>query len=295
MKTGFLFVGQGQQYAKMGYDLAKQYPKVKAKYALAKDILGYDLLTLDEKLINETIYTQPALYVLGCVLDDLLKANKIAPDIVMGLSLGEYNALYSAQVISFTEGLMMIKERAVIMANADIAKSKMAAIINADEQLANVLFDLKVEVCNYNSSKQVVIGGLAADVDAALEVLKTKKYRVLPLAVSTVSHHPLLKFESAKLAKVLEDFEFKKPEVKFINNLEAKFQESNFVETLSRHLSEPTLFYQSVLLMLESGITTFYEVGPKGSLSRLVKSISKDVNVYNVYDQKTLGEVINGK
>ncbi len=293
MKTAFLFVGQGQQYVNMGKDLADKYEIAKNKYEIAKSILGYDLLLLDAK-INETLYTQPALYVLACVLDDLLKANNINADIVAGLSLGEYSALYSANVISFEDGLNIIKERAKIMSETSKASS-MAAIINADDNLENLLEDLNVAICNYNSAKQVVIGGLSEDVSEAIKVLKAHKYRAIPLSVSTVSHHPLLKSHSAKLLEVLNNYKFNIPTIKFINNLEAKFQSENFNETLARHISEPTLFYQTILLMIENGVSNFIEVGPKGSLSKLVKSINKDVKTSNVYDLETLGDVIYEK
>lgn len=292
MKIGFIFAGQGQQFLDMGQDLVENCSFAKEIYSEAEAILGYSLLSLSKDQLENTEYTQPALYTLGAVLDKLLKNKNIEPSYVAGLSLGEYNALLSADVFTFSEGLKLIEKRAKIMANAfkENETGMIACLKTSYAAIEEILSESSLEICNYNSPSQIVLGGMSDEVTRMLPILKANKIIAIPLKVSTVSHMSLLNAASLELAKVLATVDFKTPKIDFINNLQAQIQNDNFVDTLAKHIASPTQLYKSVEEMYDLGVRHFIEVGPKGSIRKLIKEIIKDddVIISNVYDLKTL-------
>ena len=296
MKIGFIFAGQGQQFLYMGQDLYEAYPEAKRIYDEATEILGYDVLNLDEAKLIQTRYTQPALFTLGAVLDRVLKQEGIKPDVVAGLSLGEYNALYSSSILDFKEALELIQKRAILMQDAfEPYTTSMAACLRTDlKTVEDLLENTKVEVCNVNTPSQIVIGGLKEDLDEVLIKLKENKVRAIPLKVSTVSHMSLLDQEAKLLKEELDKIIFKTPQIPFINNVEASFQEDNFADTLSRQISNRTLMAKTIQLMLDEGVETIIEVGPKKTIVSFVKEINKATKTYNVYDLESLKELLHG-
>ncbi|MEO1799791.1 MAG: acyltransferase domain-containing protein, partial [Cyanobacteria bacterium J06629_2] len=160
-KTAWVFPGQGSQTVGMGIDL-QNLPTVRTKFALAEKILGWSVLDIcqgDETTLASTLYTQPCLYVVESILIDLLKEKVGSPQLVAGHSLGEYVALYAAEVFDFTSGLRLVKKRAELMDRAD--GGKMAALMKFDsEQLSKALkLAEDVVLANDNSAGQVVISG----------------------------------------------------------------------------------------------------------------------------------------
>ena len=295
MKYGFVFAGQGQQFLYMGQDLCV-YPSVQKIYDQAKDILGYDVLNLGEEKLNQTQFTQPALFTLGVALDRLLKEKGIEPSVVCGLSLGEYNALVSSGALDFETALRIIQKRAALMASAFLPnETGMAACLRtSQEAVEEALKDSEIEICNVNTPTQIVIGGKKDALEIVLRELKEKKIRAISLKVSTVSHMSLLKSQSEKLKTILDDVSFSKPKVKFINNVDACFQEDNFSETLARQISEKTQLALSIEKMIKEGVDTIFEVGPKNTIVKFIKEIDPTIPTQNVYDLSSLQEVVNG-
>lgn len=306
MKLAFVYAGQGQQTLQMSCDIVDEFEWAANIFKQASDILGYDLLNLvknDEIKINQTEYTQPALFVSNYVIQEYLVRNNVKPDVVAGLSLGEYNALVMANVLSFDDALKIIKVRSKLMANAyPKGQVKMVAILKAnapliEEVLENPILENKVAICNYNTNSQVVIGGFSANVEKAMELLKEAGFkRMIELEVSTISHMHLLSETSKQLYVELEKYQFNKPEIKFINNIAAKYQEVDFLDTLSRHISNPTYMAKSIELMLSDQVNIFVEIAPKKALSSFISSIAdeqdKKVNIYHVHDLTSLNQCI---
>ena len=294
MKLGFIFAGQGQQFLYMGQDLVKEYPLAKELYNQATDILGKDILNLTQDELNQTENTQVALFTLSYVLYKILEANGIKPEMVAGLSLGEYNALCAAEVLDFKSALKLIQKRAHLMAQAfEPYETGMAACLRTDrETISQLIKDTGIELCNVNTPTQIVIGGKTETLTDVLAHLKENKVRAIPLKVSTVSHMSLLKDESKKLKEVLETVSFQKPTIPFINNVAAEFQETNFEDTLSRQISETTEMAKTIERMLENNVTHIVEIGPKNTITKFVKEINKETKTINVFDFETVKESI---
>ena len=302
-KTAFLFAGQGAQYLGMARDLYEQYDVVKATFEEASQVLGYDVRALidqDEEKLNQTRYTQPAILTTSLAIYRLLAEKGIRPDMVAGLSLGEYSALVAAGALDFKTAVALVAKRGAFMEEAAPAGSgKMVAVLNADvtliEEACQTASQLGVvSPANYNTPGQIVIGGDVAAVDKAVELLKEAGVkRLIPLNVSGPFHTALLKPASEQLAQVLAETEFADFQLPLVGNTEADIMETDRIrELLTRQVMEPVRFYDSIAKMQEAGVTEFIEIGPGKVLSGFVKKIDKSAAIYQVEDQASLTQLL---
>jgi len=298
-KRAFLFAGQGAQYLGMARDLYEQYDVVKATFEEASQVLGYDVRALidqDEEKLNQTRYTQPAILTTSLAIYRLLAEEGIQPDMVAGLSLGEYSALVAAGALDFKTAVALVAKRGAFMEEAAPAGSgKMVAVLNADviliEEACQTASQLGVvSPANYNTPGQIVIGGDVAAVDKAVELLKEAGVkRLIPLNVSGPFHTALLKPASEQLAQVLAETEFADFQLPLVGNTEADIMETGRIkELLTRQVMEPVRFYDSIAKMREAGVTEFIEIGPGKVLSGFMKKIDKSAVVYSVESVETL-------
>ncbi|KXT62901.1 ACP S-malonyltransferase [Streptococcus sp. DD04] len=298
-KTAFLFAGQGAQYLGMARDLYDQYGVVKATFEEASQVLGYDvreLIDQNEEKLNQTRYTQPAILTTSVAIYRLLAEKGIQPDMVAGLSLGEYSALVAAGALDFKTAVALVAKRGAFMEEAAPAGSgKMVAVLNAEVSLIEAACQTAsqlglVSPANYNTPSQIVIGGDAAAVDKAVELLKEAGVkRLIPLNVSGPFHTALLKPASEQLAQALAETEFSEFQLPLVGNTEADIMEAGRIkELLTRQVMEPVRFYDSIAKMQEAGATEFIEIGPGKVLSGFMKKIDKSAVVHHVESVDTL-------
>lgn len=283
-KTAWVFPGQGSQAVGMGVNLAT-IPEAQAKLKQAEQILGWSVLDIcqgDEETLSRTLYTQPCLYVIEAILADSLLKEGNTPDLVAGHSLGEYSALYAAQVFDFQSGLTLVKKRAELMDTA--AGGKMVAIMKFDrEKLESIIAQTPdVVFANDNSEQQVVISGTPEAVDSVIEQIKAK--RPVTLKVSGAFHSPLMANAASEFAKVLEAVGFNDAKIPVLSNVDptpATYAE-DLKERLVKQMTGSVRWREIMLQLPELGVTNVIEVGPGKVLTGLIKRTCPEIELSNV-------------
>lgn len=302
-KTAFLFAGQGSQTVGMVRDLYEYYPIVRKTFDQASQILGYDIRALidnQEDKLHQTRYTQPAILTTSVAIFRLLEEEGVQPDMVAGLSLGEYSALVASGALAFEDAIALIAKRGEYMETAAPAGTgKMVAVLNTDvnliEEICSTVTSGIVSPANYNTPAQIVIGGEVAAVDEAVELLKEAGVkRMIPLNVSGPFHTALLKPASDQLALALEQVDFADFRVPLVGNTQATVMKKDEIRfLLTRQVMEPVRFYESIATMQEAGVTNFIEIGPGKILSGFVKKIDRTAHVVAIEDIEGLQIVLN--
>lgn len=303
-KIGFLFSGQGAQTIGMGEDLFKNREECKNVFESGENLLNMDILNKmfngDEETLKKTSIAQPAIVLTSLAAAEALKNEGIECDYSCGLSLGEYTALIHSRVISFEDGIKLVKERGRIMEEAGIkVKGKMAAVLKLKEdkveELVNKCKEFGViEVANYNCPGQIVIGGESAPIDKSIEIVKELGGMAIPLKVSGAFHTSLLKEASEEFYIYIEKVRFNEIDEKIYSNLKGNLyvKEDNIKNILKNHMVKPVYFEEIIRNMISKGVDTFIEIGPGKTLTGFVKKIDRKVKILNVYDIESLNNCI---
>lgn len=291
-KIAFMFPGQGSQYVGMSQDFYEQFEESKEVFETATGLLGFsmeDLCFKENDQLNITEYTQVAMLTASTAILKKVESMGIKPDVTVGLSLGEYNALIASSVLTFEEAVKVVRERGILMQNAvPVGLGTMAAVLGAKKELIEEVCENTegiVSIANYNCPGQIVISGEVEAVEKASEALKEQgAKRVIPLNVSGPFHSPMLKEAGEQLVKVLDTVEIKKPVVPYVANVNAKMitEAEPIKELLGQQVSSSVRFEQSIEALLEDGVDTFIEMGPGKTLSGFVKKVNRKVNVINI-------------
>lgn len=284
MKTAWVFPGQGSQTVGMGEDLTAT-PMAKDRFTEAETILGWSVLDKclgDETELAKTLYTQPCLYVVESILVDLLKDKDKTVDLVAGHSLGEYSALYAAEVFDFATGLNLVKRRAQLM--SEPAGGKMAALMKFDRsQLEEAIAAIPdVVLANDNSEQQVVISGTPDAVDQVCSQVKAK--RAVELKVSGAFHSPLMAEAATQFKQLLEGANFSDAKVPVLSNVDPTPNTSATVlkDRLMQQMTGSVRWREIMLALPQQEITQVLEVGPGKVLAGLLKRACSEIEVSNV-------------
>lgn len=307
MAIAYLYSGQGAQYPGMGQDLLANHPELNTYFDKATEILGYSMTDLcfnDEERIHQTEYTQPAILTVSTAFTALLAAQGIKPDYVAGLSLGEYTALVESGVMSFEQAIDLVSHRGRFMQEAVPAGTgKMVAVMKADRSLIEDICQQVrkasgqyVGPANYNTPKQIVIGGEIDAVDQAVALLtEAGVKKMVELKVSGPFHTQLLKPASDQLGEYLKQVSFEPQSIPVISNTTAQpHQDGQVKELLIEQVMKPVKWYDSIEYLIAQGVDTVVEIGPGKTLSSFMKQINKDITVYRVEDEASLNATITG-
>lgn len=275
----FLFPGQGSQKKGMGAGLFEAFPEVAAQ---AQQILGYDLAKLcledGQGQLDQTQYTQPALFTVNALSFMAKVKEGVVPAAVAGHSLGEYNALLAAGVFDYGTGLRLVQKRGALMATA--TGGGMAAVVGLEDgKIHQVIADngLQIDVANFNSEGQTVISGLKGDVEKAAPLLEAAGARmVVLLKVSGAFHSRFMKPAADEFLSFMAGFSFAAPQIPAYSNvLAAPHMAGQIPANLAKQMYSSVRWVECVQSLMEMSEPQFEEVGPGNVLTGLLKRIKK--------------------
>ena len=298
--TAFIFPGQGSQAVGMGRELAEAYPIAKETFDEADSLLGFPLSRLmwdgpaDD--LNETVNTQPALYVHSIAAYRTFthlypnpstgSGQRLQPASVAGHSLGELSALTASGALSFTDGLKLVRTRGELMKRAGESNpGGMAAILGLDiPTLDKVCAEASmgteiVQVANDNCPGQVVISGHIPALERAMEGAKAAgAKRARALAVSIAAHSPLMDSIQAEWNDAVDACPMKDADIPVIGNVHANqlVTADDLRADIKAQMQSRVRWTESVLAMSGSGIQTYVEVGSGEVLLGLIKRINAE-------------------
>ncbi len=299
-----IFPGQGSQIVGMGKEFHAKFAIVRELFNEADDVLGFPIssliLTGPKDQLDLTENTQPAIFLVGYSIFQLIKKefkidlNKAS--FFAGHSLGEYTALASAEALSFSQSLKILKTRGNAMQSAvPIGEGAMVAVLGSDiEKIEKIIEENKDKyecfIANDNSNGQLVVSGNINEIDKFVLDLKSNSIKNIKLPVSGPFHCKLMKKATDIMSKEIEKLEFKNPKNTLISNVTGSEITSSSLlkDLLIKQIESRVRWRESVMLMIKSGVKQFIEIGPGKVLSSLIKRIDKNVKVNAINNEEDI-------
>jgi [acyl-carrier-protein] S-malonyltransferase len=282
--TAIVFPGQGSQEAGMGRDFAEKWSTAMDLWKLAEKESGLPLRDIywegEAKDMAETAALQPALTVVNLSVWLYLK-DKLKPSATAGHSLGEFASLAAAGVLSPDDTIKAVCLRGKLMSEISNEDHGMAAILKLKQsQVEKIVEESKTEsakelrIANYNSPSQYVISGEKAAIDIAAVKAKENKGRLIPLAVSGAFHSPLIQDAADEFAAYLKKLDWNSPQFSIYFNVSAAPESSaeKIKDIMCNQMTSSVRWIEIVNNQFEAGCSTFYELGPKGVLAKLISA-----------------------
>jgi len=290
-----IFPGQGSQLVGMGKDFYNKYTSVQDLFKEADDTLGFSLSELvlngPKESLDLTENTQPAIFLISYSIFKLIKEefniNLNKASFFAGHSLGEYSALASAGVLSFSDTLRILKIRGKAM-QSSVPKGVggMVAVLGSEiETIENFISENKSRyecyIANDNSVGQIVLSGNIEDLEKMMIDLKSANIKNIKLPVSAPFHCKLMNKATLVMMEEISKLNFKEPENILISNVTGKeiTNSNELKDLLVQQIECRVRWRESVLLMINKGINQFIEIGPGKVLSGLIKRIDRNVKV----------------
>jgi len=299
-----IFPGQGSQLIGMGKEFFEKYEIVKKLFKEADEVLSFPLTKIifdgPKEDLDLTMNTQPAIFLVSYSIFnvarkefgiDLDKAKYFA-----GHSLGEYSALSSAGYLGFSDTIKLLKTRGECMQNA-VPKGEggMLAVLGSTiEIIEKILNDNKdtfmAEIANDNSEGQIVLSGKNSELEKLIGYLKENKIKNIKLPVSAPFHCSLMKNATEIMRNEIKNIDFKDGKNILISNVTAKDVNSisELKDLLIKQIENRVRWRESVINMINKGVSHFIEIGPGKVLSGLIKRIDKNVKTTSINNQSDI-------
>ncbi|NEP77742.1 MAG: acyltransferase domain-containing protein [Okeania sp. SIO3B3] len=275
-KIAFLFTGQGSQYVNMGRQLYQKSPLFRETIDKCDRILeklsGKSIINViypqdgETSPLDQTAYTQPAIFAIEYALAKLWESWGIKPNIVMGHSVGEYVAATVAGIFSLEDGLKLISARGRLMQQLP-AGGEMVSVMASESKVESLIapYTDKVAIAAINGPRSIVISGVAEAVREIVSSLESEGIKTKQLQVSHAFHSPLMEPMLAEWEAVASQLTYNQPQIPVISNVTGTVADDSITTAKYwvSHVRQPVRFAQGMKALQEKGYEAFLEIGPK--------------------------------
>lgn len=291
-KVALLFPGQGSQSLAM-LDSLRSLPDYKEKYAVLCKCLDFDPVeraqTDDANVINANAVSS-GLTVLASVLalEEFRHTTSLTPEVFSGYSVGQWTALYAAQVLSFEKLIEVVAYRATLMDKCSAKRpGGMVAVIGIEpEPLLSLCAELSsadkvITISNYNCYGQYTLSGDVALIEAAqdkIAQMSPKKLARIPVAGAW--HSSILAEAAVEFEKYLRTCNLSLPAAQIVDNVTGDYltpDPESMVVTLAQHISHPVQWHKGMLLLIGDGVTECVEIGYGNMLTKFGMFINRSI------------------